>query len=227
LRSWSSPSESGTSATTAGRTSCAWVLFVRGQRRRRSLPSGTHSQQRCQAASHAAWVLSLFRFSDAGVGGVGMALHRVPSAMVARSAQLHEISHYDATGFGWRPLVHLLKEFAAGGASQSAADVDITFGGHFLWWLWLANAGDVKDVVDHGVFKIHVSTSGAEPTILVTKSSGAFRVFPSGATNRAYWKRSTRCGTAPQRAELEHLSVASCFSVPRLVVSLLLIMLWT
>ena len=107
-----------------------------------------------------------------------------PTAMVASSVQLKEISHYDATGFGWLRVVHFLTEFAASGASQSAADVDITSGDHFPWWLWLANTGAINTVVDNGVFSIHVSTSGVEPCTLVTSSGGAFRVFSSGRRQR-------------------------------------------
>ena len=57
--------------------------------------------------------------------------------------------------------------------------VDWSDGKHFLWWVWLANTGVLRDVVNEEVARIELEVAHGKKCVVVHHVTGEFRL-PQG-----------------------------------------------
>ena len=51
---------------------------------------------------------------------------------------------------------------------------DWSDGRHFPWWVWLANTGHLRDVVNDGVMAVQVRVANGEKCVLVDSVGGIY-----------------------------------------------------
>ena len=62
--------------------------------------------------------------------------------------------------------------------------MDWTNGSQFPWWVWLANTGAVRDVVNDGVIVVDLEVSRGNKCILVHSLRGVFRLWERAGTGK-------------------------------------------
>ena len=56
--------------------------------------------------------------------------------------------------------------------------VDWSDGSEFPWWVWLANTGTVRDVVNDGVQRVELEVANGNKCVVVHTPRGVFRAYP-------------------------------------------------
>jgi len=136
---------------------------------------------------------NLFLPSDAKERGVGATLHWLPPAFVrcggapqpgailCNQADMDRIHVYDIQTMSWRHVRLALNSIP----NDFVGEVDWSSGEDCPWWLWLANVGQVRDIVDHGIFHVtaRVLYDGSR-AIIVTSTAGEFRITTDNRTGK-------------------------------------------
>lgn len=125
--------------------------------------------------------------------GVGQALHRQPPGLLqgsvlaltshapgatqpgvplATRADLDQLCTYDVLSLSWRVVRTQLDRLP-----PHDDCVDWSDGSTFPWWLWLANTGKVRDIVDKGVTSVEVHIRTGSKSILVHTRAGSKYTF--------------------------------------------------
>ena len=55
--------------------------------------------------------------------------------------------------------------------------VDWSDGSHFPWWVWLANTGAVREVVNEGVIAVELEVADGNKCVVVHSVQGTFRLY--------------------------------------------------
>ena len=134
------------------------------------------------------WPCPLYNFDPASIDGVGRALHATPPGMcVYRGAlqpaepcelriiapHLRDFSDYDVQACSWLHMQSFIRNFAFHGCAQ----VDITAGAHYPWWLCMASPGRMRASIPVGVHRVAVCLHHSFPCVVMENHIGSFRIF--------------------------------------------------
>ena len=138
----------------------------------------------------------LFRKATAREVGVGAALHAEPpgvvrdaqralpaapgpggdiadalqlGAIVATRQDMDEVCKYDVMMLSWKVVREKLSALP-----DDDDTVDWSNGVSFPWWVWLANTGVLRDVVNEGVRAVEVEVKRGVKSVVVTSVRGSF-----------------------------------------------------
>ena len=129
----------------------------------------------------------LFHMADARLVGVGATLHAQPPRMVELADQNHPrrqarnellatredmaaLCAFDIKCVNWKGVREELR--LLGDWNQT---VDWSDGRFFPWWVWLANTGAVRDVVNDGVTGVELEVANGNKCVVVHSVRGGFR----------------------------------------------------
>ena len=139
----------------------------------------------------------LFRKATAWEVGVGAALHAEPpgvvrdaqralpaapgpggdiadalqlGAIVATRQDMDEVCKYDVMMLSWK----VVREKLSALETDDEDTVDWSNGVSFPWWVWLANTGVLRDVVNEGVRAVEVEVKRGVKSVVVTSVRGSF-----------------------------------------------------
>ena len=101
--------------------------------------------------------------------GAGRALHLAPPRRMAlrnggvshppvktpvlfTKEDRRQVYSYDAKMCGWDAAKKVLQSIEL----LDGESIDISAGGQFPWWLWLANDGNIQSVIGEGVLSFHI-----------------------------------------------------------------------
>ena len=139
----------------------------------------------------------LFRKATAREVGVGAALHAEPpgvvrdaqralpaapgpggdlanalqvGGIVATRQDMDEVCKYDVNMLSWK----YVREKLAALETHDEASVDWSNGQSFPWWVWMANTGTLRDVVNEGVSTVEVEVKRGVKSVVVTSKRGRF-----------------------------------------------------
>ena len=148
-----------------------------------------------------------FQFADAAQQGVGASLHALPPRMVqwpnspllahnlfgaaqpgggqpgghllATREDLEQLCVYDIQSVNWRAIREALRVLPHHDHTVGWSD-----GSHFPWWVWLANTGALRDVVNDGVAGVELEVADGNKCVVVHRVRGDFRlsVHPQNGT---------------------------------------------
>ena len=88
---------------------------------------------------------------------------------------MEQLCTYDVQSVNWRRVLEALRALP-----DHDHTVDWTDGSQFPWWVWLANTGAVRDVVNDGVIGVELEVSRGKKCVLVRSVQGHFRLSPGG-----------------------------------------------
>ena len=126
-----------------------------------------------------------FHKDEAAQYGVGWALHHHPPALVehelralaapvsvpgrplATRADMDQLCQYDVKSINWRQVRDLLQRLP-----DHDHTVDWSDGAEFPWWVWMANTGVLRDIVNEGVLAVELEVHHGEASVLVHSVGG-------------------------------------------------------
>ena len=148
-----------------------------------------------------------FQFADAAQQGMGASLHALPPRMVqwpnspllahnlfgaaqpgggqpgghllATREDLEQLCVYDIQSVNWRAVREALRQLPLDDHT-----VDWSDGSHFPWWVWLANTGLWRDVVNDGVAGVELEVANGQRSMVVHSVRGDFRLSLSVRTGK-------------------------------------------
>jgi hypothetical protein len=119
----------------------------------------------------------LFDTAEAMELGVGRALHRTPAKNVqqlnASREDLVQICAYDVNNTPWKLVFEALRVLPDHDHTVNWSD-----GALFPWWVWLANTGKLRDVVNEGVKTVQLEVAAGKKSVVVHSVRGIFRLSP-------------------------------------------------
>ena len=129
------------------------------------------------------WGSVLFDRAAASSAGVGSALHARPPGLLgvatctagtvlADRAAMSELCPFDVKSVNWKLVREALRVLPS-----EDHTVDWSDGALFPWWVWLANTGTLRDVVNNGVRSVHLEVRNGEKSVVVRSVAGEFRLW--------------------------------------------------
>ena len=94
-----------------------------------------------------------------------------PPHHLATRADLDALCGYDIQCVNWKAVREKLF-----GLPDHDHTVNWSDGSHFPWWVWLANTGAVRDVVNDGVTAVELEVRNGNKCVLVHSGQGPFRL---------------------------------------------------
>ena len=88
---------------------------------------------------------------------------------------MDQLSVYDVQSVSWKAVQDALAALPAYNHT-----VDWSNGSHFPWWVWLANTGVLRDVVNDGVRGVELEVANGNRCVVVHSNRGTFRVSRYG-----------------------------------------------
>jgi hypothetical protein len=139
-----------------------------------------------------------FRRDDAACRGVGQALHALPPGIVSAStspgagqpegnfprpllawrAAMDQLCMYDVNNVNWKAVRAALINLPP----LANHTVDWSDGSHFPWWVWMANTGVLRDIVNDGVFCVELLS--LPKCVVVHSVRGVFRLSMQQSTKK-------------------------------------------
>ena len=94
-----------------------------------------------------------------------------PLALLATREDLDQLCGYDVQSVNWRAIREALRVLPLHDHT-----VDWSDGSHFPWWVWLANTGVLRDVVNDGVAGVKLEVVDGNKCVIVHSVGGSFRL---------------------------------------------------
>ena len=123
-----------------------------------------------------------FHMAAAARQGVGQSLHARPPLwpgapqpgnagrfLLATREVLDQLCPYDVKSVNWGRVNAALDQVPRHNHTEDWSD-----GRHFPWWVWLANTGHLRDVVNDGVMAVQVRVANGEKCVLVDSVGGIY-----------------------------------------------------
>jgi len=126
---------------------------------------------------------NLFDAASARSVGVGATLHQRPPRLVASSGapqpggllctreDMTALCVYDIQQTSWKRVHQKLRELG-----HEDQELDWSNGGHFPWWVWLANVGWMQNVANDGITRVRLSVSDGFRCVIVDSVRGTYRI---------------------------------------------------
>ena len=92
--------------------------------------------------------------------------------LLATRAHMDQLCEYDVHMVNWGRLSKALEQVP----DHYDHTEDWSDGRHFPWWVWLANKGHLRDVVNDGVAAVEVEVTNREKCVLVHSVGGVYRL---------------------------------------------------
>ena len=86
---------------------------------------------------------------------------------------------YDIQSVNWRAVKQALDALP-----EHDHQVDWCDGSHFPWWVWLANTGVWRDVVNEGVISVEVEVAKGSKCVIVRSLLGESRLSANPRTGK-------------------------------------------
>ena len=107
-----------------------------------------------------------------GDGQPGVAQPGNPAVhLLATREDLDKLCVYDLQSVNWRAIREALRVLPLHDHT-----VDWSDGSHFPWWVWLANTGVLRDVVNDGVAGVELEVVDGNKCVIVHSVRGDFRL---------------------------------------------------
>ena len=84
---------------------------------------------------------------------------------------MDQLCEYDVNMVNWGRVKAALNQVPDHNHTEDWSD-----GRHFPWWVWLANKGHLRDVVNDGVAAVEVEVTNREKCVLVHSVGGVYRL---------------------------------------------------
>ena len=94
-----------------------------------------------------------------------------PGHLLATREDLQQLCVYDSQCVNWRDIREALRVLPLHDHT-----VDWSDGSHFPWWVWLANTGVLRDVVNDGVAGVELEVLDGNKCVIVHSVRGNFRL---------------------------------------------------
>ena len=94
-----------------------------------------------------------------------------PGHLLATREDLQQLCVYDLQSVNWRAIREALRDLPLHDHT-----VDWSDGSHFPWWVWLANTGVLRDVVNDGVAGVELEVLDGNKCVIVHSVRGNFRL---------------------------------------------------
>ena len=92
---------------------------------------------------------------------------------------MQQLCVYDIQSVSWKYVLEALDVLP-----PHDHTVDWSDGSHFPWWVWLANTGQLRDVVNDGVAGVELEVANGNRCVVVHSIGGAFRLSEDPVTRR-------------------------------------------
>ena len=102
-------------------------------------------------------------------------LRQARNQLLATRADMEELCTFDIQCVNWRGVREELR--LLGDWNQT---VDWSDGRLFPWWVWLANTGAVRDVVNDGVKRVELVVVDGNKSVVVHSLGGKYCLRPAG-----------------------------------------------
>ena len=107
-----------------------------------------------------------------GDGQPGVAQPGNPAVhLLATREDLDKLCVYDLQSVNWRAIREALRLLPSHNHT-----VDWSDGSHFPWWVWLANTGALRDVVNDGIAGVELEVLDGNKCVIVHSVGGTFRL---------------------------------------------------
>ena len=115
---------------------------------------------------------SLPGVAQPGDGQPGVAQPGNPAVhLLATREDLDKLCVYDLQSVNWRAIREALRVLPLHNHT-----VDWSDGSHFPWWVWLANTGVLRDVVNDGVAGVELEVVDGNKCVVVHSVRGDFKL---------------------------------------------------
>jgi hypothetical protein len=94
-----------------------------------------------------------------------------PGHLLATREDLDQLCVYDLQSVNWKAVREALRVLP-----PHDHTVDWSDGSHFPWWVWLANTGVLRDVVNDGVAGVELEVVDGNKCVIVHSVGGSFRL---------------------------------------------------
>ena len=84
---------------------------------------------------------------------------------------MDQLCEYDVNMVNWGPVKAALNQVPNHNHTEDWSD-----GSRFPWWVWLANTGHLRGVVNDGVAGVELEVLGGNKCVLVHSVAGDFRL---------------------------------------------------
>ena len=91
--------------------------------------------------------------------------------ILATHQDMEQLCEYDVNMVNWGRVKAALNQVPDHNHTEDWSD-----GRHFPWWVWLANKGHLRDVVNDGVAAVEVEVTNREKCVLVHSVGGVYRL---------------------------------------------------
>ena len=92
---------------------------------------------------------------------------------------MDQLCPYDIQNVNWRQVREELRALPLYDHT-----VDWSDGSHFPWWVWLANVGVLRDVVNDGVAAVELEVDNGKKSVVVHSVGGDFRLSMHAQTSK-------------------------------------------